>query len=94
MTFTNNTIGVRRVQPGMWLIRPRNVAYNDTKFKLPEVLRVAEMVADTPKGSRPFRVYIDPADDGAEEALRVGERTRETFNQRVGLTDLLSVTSH
>jgi NAD(P)-dependent dehydrogenase (short-subunit alcohol dehydrogenase family) len=48
-------------------------------------------VVDTPKGARPFRVYIDPADDGAEEVFRIGDRIRETFYQRVGLTDLLSV---
>ncbi|HEX3545111.1 MAG TPA: SDR family oxidoreductase [Mycobacterium sp.] len=56
-----------------------------------EVARQIVHVVDTPKGSRPFRVYIDPADDGAEEVFRVGDRIRETFYQRVGLTDLLSV---
>jgi NAD(P)-dependent dehydrogenase (short-subunit alcohol dehydrogenase family) len=56
-----------------------------------EVARQIVQVVDTPKGSRPFRVYIDPADDGAEEVFRVGDRIRETFYQRVGLTDLLSV---
>jgi NAD(P)-dependent dehydrogenase (short-subunit alcohol dehydrogenase family) len=58
-----------------------------------EVARQIVQVVDTPKGSRPFRVYIDPADDGAEEVFRVGDRVRETFYQRVGLTDLLSVSS-
>ena len=58
-----------------------------------EVARQIVQVVDTPKGSRPFRVYIDPADDGAEEVFRLGDRIRETFYQRVGLTDLLSVSS-
>jgi NAD(P)-dependent dehydrogenase (short-subunit alcohol dehydrogenase family) len=58
-----------------------------------EVARQIVQVVDTPKGSRPFRVYIDPADDGAEEVFRVGDRVRETFYQRVGLTDLLSVST-
>ena len=31
-----------------------------------EVARQIVKVVDTPKGSRPFRVYVDPADDGAE----------------------------
>ena len=40
-----------------------------------EVARQIVAVVDTPKGSRPFRVYIDPADDGAEEVFRVGDRS-------------------
>lgn len=58
-----------------------------------EVAHQIVQVVDTPGGSRPFRVYIDPADDGAEEVFRVGDRIRETFYQRVGLTDLLSVSN-
>jgi len=54
-----------------------------------EVARQIVRVVDAPKGSRPFRIYIDPADDGAEEVFRVGDRIRETFYQRIGLTDLL-----
>jgi hypothetical protein len=48
-------------------------------------------VVDTPKGSRPFRVYVDPADDGAEAVFQVGDRVRQWFYQRIGLADLLSV---
>ena len=48
-------------------------------------------VVDTPKGSRPFRVHIDPADDGAEDVFRVGDRVRQWFYQRIGMRDLLSV---
>jgi NAD(P)-dependent dehydrogenase (short-subunit alcohol dehydrogenase family) len=58
-----------------------------------EVARQIVRVVDTPKGARPFRVYIDPADDGAEQVFRVGDRIRQTFYQRIGLTDLLSVTT-
>jgi NAD(P)-dependent dehydrogenase (short-subunit alcohol dehydrogenase family) len=50
-------------------------------------------VVDMPKGSRPFRVYVDPADDGAEDVFRVGDRVRQWFYQRIGLSDLLSVSS-
>jgi NAD(P)-dependent dehydrogenase (short-subunit alcohol dehydrogenase family) len=50
-------------------------------------------VVDMPKGSRPFRVYVDPADDGAEDVFRVGDRVRQWFYQRIGLVDLLSVSS-
>ena len=56
-----------------------------------EVARQIVKVVDVPKGSRPFRVYVDPADDGAEDVFRVGDRVRQWFYQRIGLSDLLSV---
>ena len=58
-----------------------------------EVARQIVKVVGTPKGSRPFRVYVDPADDGAEDVFRVGDRVRQWFYQRIGLSDLLSVSS-
>jgi NAD(P)-dependent dehydrogenase (short-subunit alcohol dehydrogenase family) len=58
-----------------------------------EVARQIVKVVDMPKGSRPFRVYIDPADDGAEDVFRVGDRVRQWFYQRIGMSDLLSVSS-
>jgi NAD(P)-dependent dehydrogenase (short-subunit alcohol dehydrogenase family) len=58
-----------------------------------EVPRQIVKVVDMQKGSRPFRVYVDPADDGAEDVFRVGDRVRQWFYQRIGLVDLLSVSS-
>jgi NAD(P)-dependent dehydrogenase (short-subunit alcohol dehydrogenase family) len=58
-----------------------------------EVAREIVKVVDTPKGSRPFRVYVDPADDGAEDVFRVGDRVRRWFFQRIGMLDLLTVSS-
>ena len=58
-----------------------------------EVARQIVKVVDMPKGSSPFRVYVDPADDGAEDVFRVGDRVRQWFYQRIGLSDLLSVSS-
>jgi NAD(P)-dependent dehydrogenase (short-subunit alcohol dehydrogenase family) len=58
-----------------------------------EVARQIARVVDTPKGKRPFRVYVDPADDGAEDVFRVGDRVRQWFYQRIGYSDLLSVSS-
>ncbi|WP_205474426.1 SDR family oxidoreductase [Nocardioides sp. SYSU D00038] len=49
---------------------------------------VVDLVA-TPKGHRPFRVHVDPADDGAEVVNAVGDRVRREFYRRVGLEDLL-----
>ncbi len=43
-----------------------------------------------PKGERPFRLYIDPAQDGAEEVFRIGDRIRREFYRTVGFEDLLN----
>ena len=54
-----------------------------------EVARQIARVVDLPKGQRPFRVHIDPADDGAEEVNALGDHVRERFYRRIGLDDLL-----
>jgi short-subunit dehydrogenase involved in D-alanine esterification of teichoic acids len=54
-----------------------------------EVARAIVRVVDTPKGQRPFRVHIDPADDGAETVNRVGDLVRREFYRRIDLDDLL-----
>jgi NAD(P)-dependent dehydrogenase (short-subunit alcohol dehydrogenase family) len=46
-------------------------------------------VVDTPHGERPFRVHIDPADDGAAVVNAVADRIRAEFLTRIGLEDLL-----
>jgi NAD(P)-dependent dehydrogenase (short-subunit alcohol dehydrogenase family) len=58
-----------------------------------EVARQIVAVIDTPKGKRPFRIHIDPADDGAELVNAVGDRIRREFYTRIGLDDLLSPTT-
>lgn len=49
-------------------------------------------VTDMPKGRRPFRVHVDPADDGAETVNAVADEIRKLFYGRIGLQDLLSPT--
>ena len=46
-------------------------------------------VVDTPFGKRPFRVHIDPTQDGADVAFAVIDRVRNEMLQRVGFSDLL-----
>jgi NAD(P)-dependent dehydrogenase (short-subunit alcohol dehydrogenase family) len=46
-------------------------------------------VVDTPFGKRPFRVHIDPTEDGADVAFAVIDRVRKEMLHRVGLSDLL-----
>ncbi|MFJ4434747.1 SDR family oxidoreductase [Streptomyces sp. NPDC088923] len=57
-----------------------------------EVARAVVRLVATPKGRRPFRVHIDPADDGAEVVNAVGDRVRSEFYRRIGLEDLLTPT--
>lgn len=47
-------------------------------------------VVDTPFGTRPFRVHIDPSQDGADVAFAVIDRVRTEMLHRVGLSDLLT----
>jgi NAD(P)-dependent dehydrogenase (short-subunit alcohol dehydrogenase family) len=46
-------------------------------------------VVDTPFGKRPFRVHIDPTEDGADVGFTVLDRMRAEMLHRVGLSDLL-----
>src|SRR5262249_22615060 len=46
-------------------------------------------VVDTPFGKRPFRVHIDPTQDGADVTFAVMDRVRREMLHRVGLSDLL-----
>ncbi|MGJ6969728.1 SDR family NAD(P)-dependent oxidoreductase [Streptosporangium sp. G11] len=50
---------------------------------------IARIVA-LPAGQRPYRVHIDPANDGSEEVSNVADRVRSEFLTRVGLDDLLA----
>ena len=47
-------------------------------------------VVGAPFGQRPFRVHIDPSQDGAEVAFAVMDRVRAEMLHRVGLPDLLA----
>jgi len=49
-------------------------------------------VVDTPFGKRPFRVHIDPTQDGAEVVNAVGDRVRAEMLRRIGFGDLLTAT--
>ena len=53
---------------------------------------VAEAVVNVvgaPFGKRPFRVHIDPSEDGADVGFTVLDRVRAEMLHRVGLSDLL-----
>ena len=47
-------------------------------------------VVDAPFGARPFRVHVDPSDDGCEVVNAVADRIRAEFLRRIQLGDLLA----
>lgn len=55
-----------------------------------EVARQIVRVVDTPFGKRPFRVHVDPSQDGAEIVNGVADRMRREMYHNIGLQDLLS----
>ena len=46
-------------------------------------------VVDMPFGTRPFRMHVDPAQDGCEVVNAVADRIRAEFLRRIGFGDLL-----
>ena len=55
--------------------------------------KVAEAIVaivDAPFGKRPFRVHVDPTQDGADVTFTVMDRVRAEMLHRVGLPELLS----
>ncbi|GGF73357.1 short-chain dehydrogenase/reductase [Azorhizobium oxalatiphilum] len=57
-----------------------------------DVSKVADAIVtvlDAPFGKRPFRVHIDPSEDGANIGFAVTDRLRAEMLHRVGLADLL-----
>ncbi|EOX7388882.1 SDR family oxidoreductase [Enterobacter kobei] len=55
-----------------------------------EVAREIVRVVGLPHGKRPFRVHVDPSQDGAEEVNAVADRMRKEMFKAIGLSDLLS----
>ncbi len=54
-----------------------------------EVARAIVAAVDKPFGTRPFRVHIDPSQDGAEIVNGVADRVRAELLRRIGLEDVL-----
>lgn len=61
-----------------------------------DVTEVADAIVKavgTPFGERPFRVHVDPANDGAEVVNGVADRVRRELLRNMGLGDLLHPTA-
>ncbi|MDB5581826.1 MAG: hypothetical protein JWR80_7002 [Bradyrhizobium sp.] len=70
-------------------IPARQRALSDANADPSQVARQIARIVALPKGSRPFRVHIDPMHDGAEEVFDLGDKIRTAFFQRIGFDDLL-----
>lgn len=55
-----------------------------------EVAREIVRVVDLPHGRRPFRVHVDPSQDGAEVVNAVADRMRREIYNAIDLGDLLT----
>ena len=55
-----------------------------------DVAKAIVQVVDMPFGKRPFRVHIDPAQDGADIVNGVADRVRREMYRNIGLADLLA----
>ena len=71
------------IMKGFAAITPADADVND-------VAKAIVQVVDMPFGKRPFRVHIDPAQDGAEIVNGVADRVRAEIYRNIGLTDLLT----
>ena len=56
-----------------------------------EVARAIVEIVGAPFGKRPFRVHVDPSQDGAEIVNGVADRVRAELLRAIGLGDLLTV---
>lgn len=45
-------------------------------------------VVDAPRGSKPFRVMVDPFQDGSEEIMNLADKSHEDFLKRCGIFEL------
>ncbi|KAN0091732.1 short-chain oxidoreductase protein [Hyaloscypha variabilis] len=74
-----------QVNAGLAALEPADSSPSDVAASIVRAVNL-------PWGKRPFRVHIDPSDDGAEIVNGVADRVRAELLRRVGLEDVLSPT--
>lgn len=67
---------------GLAALEPENADVGEVAQAIVDVVRM-------PFGTRPFRVHIDPSEDGCEIVNGVADRVRTELFRRIGLEDLL-----
>lgn len=76
--------------PGQIMARLKALEPGDADVA--DVAAAIARVVDLPHGQRPFRVHVDPSQDGAEAVNAVGDRVRREMYRNLGLEDLLTPT--
>ena len=71
-----------RIREGLASLEPADA---DVGLVAEAIARVVEL----PFGTRPFRVHVDPSNDGAEIVNGVADRMRVELLEKIGLGDLL-----
>lgn len=71
-------------------VAARLAALSPPDADIAEVAREIVRIVGLAHGTRPYRVVIDPADDGASVVSVVADRIRAEFLRRIGLDDLLA----
>ena len=95
-SFADTAITPRSWLEMVWVLGPPTLGLGTTVQLVPadaDIAAVADAivkVVDTPFGKRPFRVHIDPTQDGAEVVNMVSDRVRAELLRRIGLGDLLA----
>jgi hypothetical protein len=68
---------------GLAALEPADADAGEVATKIVEVVNL-------PFGKRPFRVHVDPSQDGAEILNGVADRVRRELFFRAGIDDLLA----
>lgn len=80
----SKVIVVTRAGSGLGALSARRLAALE-----PDVAKRIVAVVDMPHRTRPFRVFVDPMNDGAEVVSAVADRLRVECFRRAGITELL-----
>jgi len=75
-----------RILEGLKALEPADANVDD-------VAAAIARVVDLPHRQRPFRVHVDPSQDGAETVNAVGDRVRREMYRNLGMEDLLKPVS-
>lgn len=59
-----------------------------------QVSKMMAEVVEMPHGTRPYRVHVDPLDDGSEAVSDVADKVREDMLRKMGFGDLLKATPY
>ena len=84
--MSKDIILITGASSGFGALTARALADADASMVSDEIARIVAL----PEGQRPYRVHIDPANDGSAEVSEVADKIRREFLTRIDLADLLT----